>query len=360
MNTILRRSAVRLRWLPAAASLLAITFATAPPALGTDSYTVGKPTRTGRIKLTVVLNRAGVTKDLSVTALVDSSFTVLDKQLAILTAITVAQADTVKFHGYHPGGKIVCEPQNGWRVEGVTVTQDDSWEPHLISLGVPLPYQEAFCSLSGAASGVDVHGQVGAGFVRLTVGGTTITQPTQPGMPAAVVEQMLIGQLNQAGIPARFATPADFAGGYETLPHDSQVIWFPVPDTTGFGEVITDAGLSLDLAAILDGNLGSLSDAPSNVSKPELRLDVYPSLYSREGLNVRYATRSERGRIRLDIFDVAGRSVRSLLEDSPVTSGALSWDGRDDRNASLPVGVYFVRLSTAQGNLVRRVVHVRD
>ncbi len=259
-----------------------------------------------------------------------------------------------------PAARSFAEPQNGWRVEGVTVTQDDSWEPHLISLSVPLPYQEAFCSLAGSASGVDVHGLVGAGFVRLTVGGMTITQPTQPGMPAAIVEQMLIGQLNQAGIPARFATPSDFAGGYETLPHDSQVIWFPVPDTTGFGEEITDAGLSLDLAAALDGNLGSLSDAPSSVGMSELRLDVCPSLYARDGVSVRYAARSERGRIRVDIFDVAGRSVRSLLEDSPVTSGTLSWNGRDDGNASLPAGVYFVRLATAQGNLVRRVVHVRD
>ena len=294
------------------------------------------------------------------TALIDSTYTVLDKQLAILSAATVAQGDTVRLHGYVPGGKIVFEGQNGWHVDAVTVTQDESWEPHEISLGVPLPYQEALCSLAGAASGVDVHGQVGAGFVKLTVGGATVTQPTQPGMPSMVVEQMLIGQLNQAGIPARFATAEDFAGGYETLPHDDQVIWFPVPDTTGFGEENTDSGLSLDLVAVLDGSLESPSAVLGGDRDLGLRLDVCPSLFSHETVVVRYSAQAGEGRVHLDIFDVAGRRLRTLLEGSPEAAGALSWDGRDERNALLSSGVYFVRLSTPQGNLVRRVVRVRD
>jgi hypothetical protein len=207
---------------------------------------------------------------------------------------------------------------------------------------------------------VDVHGQVGAGFVKLTVGGTTVTQPTQPGMPSMVVEQMLIGRLNQEGIPARFATEADFAGGFETLPHDNQVIWIPIPDTTGFREEITDSGLSLDIAAVLDRSPETPSEVPAGGRDLGLRLDVYPSPFSQETVVVRYSARAGEGRVHLEVLDVAGRRLRTLIEGGPEAAGALSWDGRDERNALLSGGVYFVRLSTPQGNLVRRVVRVRD
>jgi hypothetical protein len=252
--------------------------------------------------------------------------------------------------------------QNDWMVHSVHVITDDSHEPDQVSLGIPFPDQEALCSLSGVASGRDVHGR--AAFVRLTVGQTTVTQPTQPGMPAQVVEQVLISQLNQAGIAARFATAEDFAGCYQHLPHDNGVIWFLAPDTTGFREEITDLGLALDIAAALDGSPNAPAAVPVDVGASGLRLDVSPSLFSREGVTVRYS-RGEGmrdGRARIDVFDVMGRRVRTLLEgeDRSSVAGALHWDGCDEKRTPTPGGVFFVRLSTPQGNLVRRVVHVRD
>lgn len=354
------RAAARFRWLLTTASLQVLTLVIVLPAFGTDTYTVGKPTKSGYITLTAVMTKDGVTREVSVTAWIESTDSILDKQLAILTATTVAQGDTVRLHGYVPGGKIVFEPQNGWHVEAITVTQDDSQEPHTISLGVPLPDQEALCSLSGAASGVDVHGQIGAGFVKLSAGGQNVTVPTQPGMPSMVVEQMLIGQLNQAGIPARLATPEDFAGGYETLPHDASVIWFPVPDTTGIGHENTDSGLSLDLLGIVNGALGSPAAVFDAGLDSGLWLDVFPSVFSGQSVTVRYAARAGEGRTHLDIYDVAGRRLRTLLEGGSMAAGALSWDGRGEGNALLSSGVYFVRLSVPQGSLVRRVVCVRE
>jgi hypothetical protein len=56
------------------------------------------------------------------------------------------------------------------------------------------------------------------------------------------------------------------------------------------------------------------------------------------------------GRVRLDIVDLLGRRVRSLV-DQAVTSGrhAYAWDGRTDRGALARAGVYVVRLVTADG-----------
>lgn len=327
-------------------------------ALCTDTYTVGQPTRNGRITLTVTVTKNGVTRDVKVTTAVDSTWTVLEKQLAILYATNEAKADTLIMHGYVPSGKITFEPQNNWKVDSVVVTGDTSCEPHVISMGIPRPYQEALCSLSGVASGNSLQGQIGAGAVRISVGGQDVVVPTQAGMPSTVVEQMLVARLNQVGIPARFATAQDFAGGYESLPHDAQVILFPVPDTTGIGQETTDSGLSLDLVGIINGNLAA--SVPDGVGGPDLWLDVHPSLFSSGPVLVRYAAGAGGGPIGIDVFDVAGRRVRTLIGGNPTQSGEIRWDGRDGADHRLSQGVYFVRLSTPQGNRVRRIVRLTN
>jgi hypothetical protein len=62
-------------------------------------------------------------------------------------------------------------------------------------------------------------------------------------------------------------------------------------------------------------------------------------------------------RVRLTIHDVRGRAVRRLL-DAPLAAGAhpARWDGRDDRGAPLPVGVYFARLESPAGIATGKLV----
>jgi uncharacterized membrane protein len=64
----------------------------------------------------------------------------------------------------------------------------------------------------------------------------------------------------------------------------------------------------------------------------------------RGATSVRFAL-AERGEAELGVFDVSGRSVRSLLsgEQSP-GEHVVRWDGRDERGASVAPGVYYVRL----------------
>lgn len=57
------------------------------------------------------------------------------------------------------------------------------------------------------------------------------------------------------------------------------------------------------------------------------------------------------GTISLELFDLAGRSVRLLrpLAEAP-TIGHLQWDGRDDSGRSCPPGVYVVLLEGREGS----------
>jgi hypothetical protein len=60
--------------------------------------------------------------------------------------------------------------------------------------------------------------------------------------------------------------------------------------------------------------------------------------------------------VRLTVHDVAGRLVRTLVDERlPAGKATAVWDGTDDRGLSLSSGVYFVRLSAGQDEAFRKV-----
>jgi flagellar hook assembly protein FlgD len=65
-------------------------------------------------------------------------------------------------------------------------------------------------------------------------------------------------------------------------------------------------------------------------------------------------------RVRLDIYDIAGRRVRALV-DANMGAGARSafWDGRDDAGRRVASGVYLYRLEATGKVLAKRLVIVR-
>jgi len=88
------------------------------------------------------------------------------------------------------------------------------------------------------------------------------------------------------------------------------------------------------------------------------RLYLAPVPFRAELRLVVRTARSER--VRLDVFDVQGRRVRTIL-DEDVAPGVrtLTWDGRTPNGSAAPAGIYFVRLQGGGREEVRRAVRAR-
>jgi hypothetical protein len=62
-------------------------------------------------------------------------------------------------------------------------------------------------------------------------------------------------------------------------------------------------------------------------------------------------------RVRLEIYDVRGRRVRTLVRDAVEQGGhAAVWDGEGERGESLGPGIYWARLATPAGVRRSRIV----
>ena len=62
----------------------------------------------------------------------------------------------------------------------------------------------------------------------------------------------------------------------------------------------------------------------------------------------------------LDVFDVAGPRVRSLVREvQPAGRQSVRWDGRDDRGGAVHGGLYFVRLVAGGRTATARLALLR-
>ena len=66
-------------------------------------------------------------------------------------------------------------------------------------------------------------------------------------------------------------------------------------------------------------------------------------------------------RVRLRIYDISGRMIRTLMDDNglPRHDGSVSWDGLDDSGQDVADGVYVVRLETSGRTESRRILRLR-
>ena len=66
------------------------------------------------------------------------------------------------------------------------------------------------------------------------------------------------------------------------------------------------------------------------------------------------------GRARLEVYDVSGRLVAVLSDETlPAGPHSVSWTGRDQSGARVPPGVYLLRLEASGLSLTRRVALIR-
>jgi len=154
-------------------------------------------------------------------------------------------------------------------------------------------------------------------------------------------------------------TSADFTVGLESLLHvtaDEQ--W---TDTSG--------GLEhhYKITAVDDAGNESDPTSPTTITgadRPPIpeRYALYqnrPNPFNPTTL-IRYDVPATGGYVRLDIYDVAGRLVRTLVNDLQ-TAGEkrATWDGRDNRGGNVASGVYFYRMKTAAYTKTLKMVLLR-
>jgi hypothetical protein len=113
------------------------------------------------------------------------------------------------------------------------------------------------------------------------------------------------------------------------------------------------SGLGSDIYAQHVNASGGIPTAVSEPTwKPSLLAGgIYPNPFSDMAtLQLELTTPSA---VRVEVFDVAGRTLRTMTLQGGVGSRRIQFDGRNDRGRLLPGGVYFYRV-TAEGKAVTR------
>ncbi|MDI6841130.1 MAG: T9SS type A sorting domain-containing protein [bacterium] len=98
-------------------------------------------------------------------------------------------------------------------------------------------------------------------------------------------------------------------------------------------------------------------EANAKCNHPDAKLEIYPNPFSRKTtIDIRLKTKDlnvgEESLVYLEIYDVAGRLVRSFNLTNPDKLGApiaISWDGTDKNGKMVSAGIYFCRLSHMGG-----------
>jgi len=114
------------------------------------------------------------------------------------------------------------------------------------------------------------------------------------------------------------------------------------------------------LACFCEGNVGDIllgTDADP-LAVDGQALTAWPNPYrAADGAGLRFALAGAPSSAeRLEIFDIAGRQLRSLRLDG---AGEALWDGRDDEGAALPAGVYLARPTGLPAAESQRIVLIR-
>ncbi|WP_243664484.1 FlgD immunoglobulin-like domain containing protein [Rhodothermus marinus] len=102
-----------------------------------------------------------------------------------------------------------------------------------------------------------------------------------------------------------------------------------------------------------------ISTAVEEAAPVAVRLvSLWPNPF-REAAHMRFQV-AVPGRVRLVVYDLLGRSVRTLLE-GPLAPGMheVVWDGRSDAGVRLPAGLYLLRLEADGQTQTRTITIVR-
>ncbi|MFB0509388.1 MAG: T9SS type A sorting domain-containing protein [bacterium] len=175
--------------------------------------------------------------------------------------------------------------------------------------------------------------------------------------------------------------------GHTTLLGTGEDVWLIKTDSQGdtvwtkiYGGAYRDEGWAvrqtLDGGYIIAGGTDSFgtglddvylikTDANGNVGIAEKKPKIKPRCFSIEPnpfsnfTEISYSIQKT-SYVSCGIYDVSGKLVRELKSGSAVPGVYnLKWDGRDEKNARLSPGIYFINLKTNESKITRKIVLLR-
>jgi hypothetical protein len=179
-----------------------------------------------------------------------------------------------------------------------------------------------------------------------------------------VASQLIPVQNLSTSDPLYAALPLHFVGSGIVTPADGFVFTLNVPSDLPLGQyAILEVQSSWSTNSLVNHEIIEFpvpAGTSTGIDTPELpsalALDNYPNPFNPNTI-VRYALPTP-AKVRLDVFDVAGRLVRTLVRDARQPAGVfeVEWDGRDSRGMAAASGVYFFRLAAGVEALTRKAV----
>lgn len=154
--------------------------------------------------------------------------------------------------------------------------------------------------------------------------------------------------------------------GYFPAPVNGEPQWGGLPHAQLYGWQLRTLPGAYELwlscasrgIAVLTVPTGDPAAAPEFAMPGRLFLECSPSPFrDTAGISVDLP---RAGSVRLDVLDIHGRRVRTLL-DADMVAGRhrANWDGADEHGRGLPAGVYFYDLRTGSDRVTLRTVRIR-
>jgi hypothetical protein len=185
---------------------------------------------------------------------------------------------------------------------------------------------------------VDAVGAVAPPWGAIAADGSEILPPGTL-TPYQLVEVAV--ELTSVGID-----PADLVSDQSTLICKSR-------QSASFTAELQDFSLFPFRIIVPSAGVQSSGDTKLRLSPPA------PNPSSRR-VNIQFEVPDHAGPVRLRIYNVGGRLVKTLLDGSvPGGPGTVSWDGTDDQGSSASSGVYFVKLTATGGSIAEKVLLLR-
>ncbi len=149
-------------------------------------------------------------------------------------------------------------------------------------------------------------------------------------------------------------SPESPAAGNDFENPDLRSYWYST--TTGWSLLETGDFIMRVIVTSPTGISDSLPDG--NLPETFELIGNYPNPFNPTTEIIFAAPRS--GHVRLDVYNIIGQKVKTLLDET-VTTGlkAVVWDGTCDNGSPVSSGIYYYRLSTVDGNDVKKMTFLK-